>query len=140
MAKSALEPGKVYKVTLGPFGVRNAFSFWIALVEGKKLHHLGYKRADATPLRNRLALGELLFADGPGGLEQFGFIEERTRDFLTRGSLSRIYFDVTNMDSLSGKLGKGRFAFAELKLILENDHLFRIAAFYLRGKHIRATH
>jgi hypothetical protein len=107
------------KVALGPFGKRNEQSFWVALVERKKLHHLGFLKADVSSLRNSLALGELLFHGGPGGMAQFQFIEDKTRQFLTSGRLKRIYFDITNLDMLSGSVGEGRFAFIELKLILD---------------------
>ncbi len=139
MRKASLDINTIVKVALGPFGVRNERSFWVALVEGKKLHHLGYQREDASELRNRLALGDILFHDGPDGMEQFEFIDHETRHFLTSGNLQRIYFDITNMDTLSGKIGEGRFAFVELKLILDNASLFRITSFYLEGKYIRTT-
>jgi hypothetical protein len=108
------------------------------LVEGKKLHHLGFRKADASELRNSLALGEVLFHGGPGGMAQFPFVENTIREFLTSGRLKRIYFDITNLDTLSGSVGEGRFAFIELKLILETDALFRITSFYKDGKYIRA--
>ena len=127
------------RVALGPFGQRNEHSFWVALVEAKKLHHLGFRKADASGLRNSLALGEFLFHDGPGGMAQFSFIENKIREFLTSGRLKRIYFDITNLDKLSGSIGEGRFAFVELKLILETDSLFRITSFYKDGKYIRTT-
>jgi hypothetical protein len=125
------------KVALGPFGEKNEQSFWVALVEGKKLHHLGFRKADASAVRNSLALGEILFRGGPGGMAQFLFIESKTREFLTSGRLKRIYFDITNMNTLSGAVGEGRFAFIELKLILDSDALFRITSFYKDGKYIR---
>jgi hypothetical protein len=128
------------QVALGPFGERNEQSFWIALVEGKRLHHLGFRKADAPALRNKLALGEVLFHGGPGGLAQFQFIEDESRRFLTTGKLKRLYFDITNMDTLSGSVGEGRFAFIELKMILETENLFRITSFYKDGKYIRTTH
>jgi hypothetical protein len=139
LGKASPDIPTIDKVALGPFGVRNERSFWLALVEGKKLYHLGYKSEDASPLRNSLALGELLFCDGPGEMEQFEFIVQKTRKFLTSGNLKRIYFDITNMDTLSGKIGEGRFAFVELKLILDNAELFQITSFYLEGKYIRTT-
>jgi hypothetical protein len=131
---------KIDKVALGPFGKKNERSFWVALVEGKRLHHLGFRKADASALRNRLALGETLFQGGPGGMAQFPFIENRTRGFLTSGRLKRIYFDITNLDTLSGAVGEGRFAFYELKLIADNDPLFRITSFYKNGRYVRTTH
>jgi hypothetical protein len=127
------------KVALGPFGKENEQSFWVALVEGKKLPHLGFRKADASALRNNLALGEILFHGGPGGMAQFQFIEDKTREFLTRGRLKRIYFDITNLDSLSGAVGEGRFAFIELKLTSDIDALFRITSLYKDGKYIRTT-
>jgi hypothetical protein len=127
------------KVALGSFGKGNEQSFWVALVERKKLHHLGFMKADAPSLRNSLALGELLFHGGPGGMAQFQFIEDKTRQFLTSGRLKRVYFDITNLDTLSGSVGEGRFAFVELKLILDTDSLFRITSFYKDGKYIRTT-
>jgi hypothetical protein len=139
LGKASLDITTIKRVALGPFGARNERSFWLALVEGKKLYHLGYKREDASPLRNSLALGELLFRDGPEGMEQFEFIDQKTRHFLTSGNLQRIYFDITNMDTMSGKIGEGRFAFVELKFILDNEALFRITSFYLEGKYIRTT-
>jgi hypothetical protein len=108
------------------------------LVEGKTLHHLGFKRG-VSVLRDRLALGEVLFAGAPEGMALFKFIDDRAREFLNGGRLKRIYFDITNMDTLSGALGEGRFAFAELKLISEADSLFRITSFYKDGKYIRTT-
>ena len=53
--------------------------------------------------------------------------------------LKRIYFDLTNLDSLSGSLGEGRFAFVELKLISDTDTLFRITSFYKDGKSVRGA-
>lgn len=129
----------IEKVALGPFGEGNEQSFWVALVEGKRLHHLGFRKADASALRNKLALGEVLFHGGPGGLAQFPFIEGESRKFLTERKLKRLYFDITNMDTLSGTLGEGRFAFIELKMILDNENLFRITSFYKDGKYIRTT-
>lgn len=137
MGKARLDITKVDQVALGAFGVRNESSFWVALVEGKKLPHLGYTRDDVSGLRNSLALGEILFHDGPGGIEQFEFIDNKTREFLTSGRLRRIYFDITNMDVLSGKIGGARFAFIELKLIMNTDALFRITSFYKEGRYIR---
>jgi hypothetical protein len=127
------------KVALGPFGEGNERSFWVALVEGKRLHHLGFRKADASPLRNKLALGEVLFQGGPGGLAQIQFIEDESRKSLMKAKLKRLYFDLTNMDTLSGTLGEGRFAFIELKMIFENEALFRITSFYKNGKYIRVT-
>lgn len=127
------------KVALGPFGKRNEQSFWVALVEGKKLPHLGFVKADAPALRNSLAFGGILFHAGPGGMAQFQFIEDKIREFLTSGKLKRIYFDITNMDMLSGTVGEGRFAFVELKLISDTDSLFRITTFYKDGKYVRTT-
>ena len=129
---------KVDKVALGPFGSGNEHSFWVALVEGKKLHHLGFKRG-VSALRDRLALGEILLRGAPDGAALFKFINAKTREFLTSGRLKRIYFDVTNLDTLSGSLGEGRFAFVELKLISDTGALFRITSFYKHGKYIRAT-
>lgn len=129
----------VDKVALGPFGAGNERSFWVALVERKKLHHLGFIRAEVSSLRNSLALGELLFHEGPGGMAQFKFIEDKTREFLTGGRLKRIYFDLTNLDTLSGAVNEGRFAFVELKLILDTETLFRITSFYKDGKYLRMT-
>jgi hypothetical protein len=43
------------------------------------------------------------------------------------------------MDILSGKIGEGRFAFVELKLILETAALFRITSFYKEGKYLRTS-
>jgi len=128
------------KVALGSFGQENEQSFWLALVEGKRLPHLGFRKADASVLRNDLALGELLFHGGPGGMAQFQFIEEKTQEFLTSGRLKRIYFDLTNLDTLSGLVGEGRFAFVELKLIFDSGTLFRITSFYKDGTYIRTTH
>lgn len=135
----SIDISAVDKVALGPFGTANEESFWVALVEGKKLHHLGYVKAGASVLRNSLALGEILFRDSPEGIALFQFIEDKLREFLTSGRLKRIYFDTTNMDTLSGTIGEGRFAFVELKLIYESDALFRITSFYRGGRYIRTT-
>ncbi len=67
-------------------------------------------------------------------MAQFQFIEDKTREFLTSGRLKRVYFDITNLVTLSGSVGEGRFAFVELKLILDTDSLFRITSFYKDGK------
>lgn len=139
MHNALLDITTIDKVALGPFGKRNEYSFWIALVEGKKLRHLGFRKSDASTLRNNLALGEFLFHGGPGGMAQFPFIENKIREFLTSGRLKRIYFDITNLEKLSGSIGEGRFAFFELKIILETDSLFRIASFYKDGQYIRTT-
>jgi hypothetical protein len=133
-----IDATKVEKVALGPFGPGNEQSFWVSLVEGKKLHHLGFKKG-ISALRDRLALGEVLFSGSPEGMALFPFIEDKTRAFLTSGKLKRIYFDLTNMDTLSGLLGEGRLAFLELQLISDTDALFRITSFYQDGKYIRAT-
>jgi hypothetical protein len=139
MHNARLDITTIDKVALGPFGESNERSFWVALVEGKKLHHLGFQKADASALRNSLALGEVLFHGGPGGMAQFSFVEDTIREFLTSGRPKRIYFDITNLDTLSGSVGEGRFAFFELKLILETDALFRITSFYKDGRYIRTT-
>jgi hypothetical protein len=139
MHNARLDITTIDKVVLGPFGKSNEHSFWVAWVEGKKLPHLGFRKADASALRNSLALGEVLFHGGPGEMAQFPFVENTIREFLTSGSLKRIYFDITNLDTLSGSVGEGRFAFVELKLILETDTLFRITSFYKNGKFIRTT-
>ena len=136
---SIIDIATIDKVALGPFGEANEQSFWVALVEGKKLHHLGFKKAGASALRNNLALGEILFQGGPGGLDQFQFIEGEIRRFLTSGRLKRVYFDITNMDTLSGLLGEGRFSFIELKIISDIEDLFRITSFYKDGKFIRTS-
>jgi hypothetical protein len=80
-----------------------------------------------------------LLRGAPDGAALFQFITDKTRAFLTSGRLKRIYFDVTNLDTLSGSLGERRFAFVELKLISDTDSLFRITSFYEHGKYIRAT-
>src|SRR5262245_39090235 len=63
------------RVALGPFGSRNEQSFWMALVEGKKLHHLGFRKG-VSALRDSLALGETVFRGAPDGLALFKFIED----------------------------------------------------------------
>ena len=139
MRNASADIAAVENVALVPFGAGNERSFWTALVEGKRLPHLGFTRADASPLRNALAPGDVVFRGGPGAMERFPFIDEKTREFLASGRLKRIYFDVTNMDILSGTVGEGRFAFVELKLIAENDDFFLVTSFYKAGKFVRAS-
>src|SRR5260370_3930834 len=121
---SAIDISKIDRVALGPW--RNEDTFWVKLVEAKKLPHLGDPVPNGSALRNRLALGPAVFADRPEASDPdfFPFLERRIRQFLTSGRIVRVSFDLTNMKGLSGRLGEGYFAVSELKLIAQTSSLF----------------
>jgi hypothetical protein len=125
------------RIALGPW--RNEDTFWLGLVEAKKLHHLGDLDPKGSALRNRLALGPLVFAGRPDTSDPdfFPFIERRTREFLTSDSIVRIAFDLTSMKTLSGRLGDGYFAIFELKLVQQQEELFLKTSFYEGGKYLK---
>ncbi len=128
---------KIDKIALGPW--RNEATFWVGLVEKKKLHHLGDPDPTRNALRDKLAIGHLVFARRPDPTDPafLPFLETGIRDFMTSGRLHRIYFDITNMKTLSGSLGDGYWASFELKLIYQRAELLIITSFYQGGNYLK---
>ncbi len=125
-------------LALGPW--QNEETFWQALVERKKLPHLGHP-VGHSPVRDRLALGPVVFAGAPDAAADLAgylaFIERRTNEYLKGDHLRRISFDITRMAGLTGRLGDGFFAVRELAFVLTNDDLFRKTSWYQDGRHLR---
>jgi hypothetical protein len=123
------------KLALGPW--QNEDTFWIALVERKQLPHLGHP-AGRGSVRDRLALGPVVFADAPEASDDLAaylaFIERRTREYLKRDHLRRIFFDVTGMARLTGRLGDGYFAVREWAFVLTERDLFQKTWWYQDGR------
>ncbi len=125
-------------LALGPW--QNEDTFWKGLVERKKLPHLGHP-ISGRPVRDRLALGPVVFADAPDPGDSLAaylaFIARRTNEYLKGNHLHRISFDVTGMDQLTGRLGDGYFAVRELAFVLADDNVFRKTSWYEHGRYLR---
>ena len=128
-------PPNPNKVALGSW--QNEETFWKGLVERKKLPHLGDPDTERNALRDRLAIGPAVFAGRPTGVAALeAFIKDETTSFLTRSTLCRISFDLTNIKNLSGGLGQGLFVVFELNLVVGTDSLFEKTSFYEAGKYL----
>jgi hypothetical protein len=70
MPRKAVSSARAYPplLALGPW--RNEETFWKALVERKRLPHLGHPFG-RSPVRDRLALGPVVFAGAPDAGEDF---------------------------------------------------------------------
>jgi hypothetical protein len=134
MLKDIADLAGIEKVALGPW--RNEDTFWRGLVEKKRLPHLGDPDPARNALRDRLALGHLVFAGRPE-LPDVEFVKARILAFLAQENLRRIYFDITNIRRLSGQLGDGYFVRFELQKVLDSQRLFVITSFYESGKYLR---
>lgn len=129
------EIDEIDRIALGSW--KNEETYWKGLVEGKKLHHLGEPDTIRNALRDRLALGPVVFAGRPPGLSRLSdFIMAKTATFLTNRTLHRVSFDLTNLENLSGEIGEGLFAIFELKLVVGNGDLFEKTSFYEGGKYL----
>ena len=133
MPGMAAQASQAYPALLALGSWQNEDTFWKALVERKKLPHLGHP-IGRSPVRDRLALGPVVFADAPDAAADLpgylAFIERRTKEYLKGDHLRRTYFDVTGMARLTGRLGDGFFAVREFAFVLTEDDLFRKTSWY----------
>ncbi len=124
------------RIALGPW--RNEQTFWIELVEKRRLCHLGYPMGTSS-LRDALALGPAVFSGRPlpTTFRLVPFIESRIETYLESEAIQRVYFDVTGMKELTGEHGDGYFAFFELDLVLRNETVLKQTRFFEDGMQIR---
>ena len=126
------DPDEIDRIALGSW--KNEETFWKGLVDGKRLHHLAEPDSARNALRDRLAIGHVVFAGRPRAVAEFSaFIKDKTATFLNSETLRRISFDLTNIRNLAGGLGEGYFAIFELKLVMGSDTLFGKTSFYEDG-------
>jgi hypothetical protein len=75
-----VNPDKIDKIALGSW--QNEETFWKGLVERKKLHHLGDPDTTRNALRDKLAIGHVVFSSRPAELTALiSFIKEKTQLF-----------------------------------------------------------
>jgi hypothetical protein len=140
MPRKAVSSTRAYPSLLALGSWRNEETFWKALVERKRLPHLGHPFGH-SPVRDRLALGPVVFAGAPDAgddlVAYLAFIEGRTKEYLKGNHLRRISFDITGVARLTGRLGDGFFVVRELAFVLAEDDLFRKTSWYQDGRYLR---
>jgi RHS repeat-associated protein len=133
-----LRSNKPIRLALGRW--ENVDSFWKNLVVDKQLHHLQFKDTPwSTPAIDALALGDEVFV---GNSMYPDLIVSRTKDFLLHSNISEIYFDLNRMNTASRVQTlptSGYFAREELKIIIENESLFKKTKFIRMGVEVKPS-